>query len=44
MNEGLIEGEDRTTLDDLMDKKIGFGQGQQALIRPVYLLLLAEGC
>jgi hypothetical protein len=32
------------SIDELMEKRIGFGPGQQKLIHSLYVLLFSEGC
>lgn len=42
MEQPLIETHD--SIDELMEKRIGFGAGQQKLIHSLYMLLFSEGC
>ena len=42
MEQPMLDTHD--SIDELMEKRIGFGPGQQKLIHSLYVLLFSEGC
>ena len=44
MEEFLVTEGSKSSLDDLLENRIGYGPGQQLLLRSLYIMLFAEGC